>query len=194
MVLGGKVSSAQVRDLAERMVASNPKVRGIINCVQTPGINLSSGEMRFLQPAIGEQVIFRDGLSGKVAQVIIDPHTRRVVGMVLRGWFPSNVGNESDGQTPVQQVVIPAKAIRYLTQTSGFLSISSTETTQIEVFDPARYFAPTREWVPPFPYCPEEVLLTAAYHAEVSHPDTETDVNPPWIPVAKKAVLKVAPV
>jgi osmotically-inducible protein OsmY len=193
VVLSGSVSSAQVRDLAERVAASNPKVRGIINCVHAPGVNLSSEDTRFLQPAIGEPIIFSDGLSGKVAQVIIDPHTRRVVGMILRGRF--QFGEENDDQTPIHQVFIPVKAIRYLTDSSGFLSISSTETSQIEGYDPTRYFVPIKEWVPPFPYCPKDVLLSTPYVKEMSHPGTEPDFNQPWTtPVAKIAVHEGVPV
>ena len=169
VVLGGTVGSVEVRNLAEHVIASNPKVRGIINRVHAPGIDLGLEDARFLQPAIGEQIIFSDGLSGKVVQVVIDPHTRRVVGMVLRGRFPSRLGEDSDAQTPIQQVVIPIKTIRYLTNVSGFLSISSTETNQIEVFDPAQSFVPSQGWVPPFPYWSEDVLLTAEYREEIGH-------------------------
>ena len=179
VALSGSVSSVQVRDLAERMVASNPKVRGIINRVHAPGIDLGLEDTRFLQPEIGEQIIFSDGPSGQVAQVVIDPRTRRVVAMILRGRFPSRSGEDSDAQPPIRQVVIPVKAIRYLTNSSGFLSISSTETTQIEVFDPARYFVPKRGWVPPFPYHAKEVLLTTAYREEMSHPETGPVFNLP---------------
>jgi sporulation protein YlmC with PRC-barrel domain len=188
VVLSGSVRSLQVRDLAEHVAASNPNVRGIFNCIHAPGIDLSSEDPRFFQPVIGEQIIFSDGPSGKVGQVILNPNTRRVVGMILSGRFRSRLGEDGNGQPPSRRVVIPVKVIRYLTHTSGVLSISSTETTQIEDFDPMRYFVPISGWVPPFPYRSEDVLLTADYHEDMAHPENDPDDIGLWGPAAKAAI------
>src|SRR3972149_10315302 len=64
-----------------------PGVRGVINSVRAPGVDLEAEDQRFLQPVIGEQIYFRDGLLGIVQRVIINPNNRRVVAMVVRGRY-----------------------------------------------------------------------------------------------------------
>jgi osmotically-inducible protein OsmY len=186
VVLSGRVGSGKVRDLAEKTAANNPNVRGVINCVHAPGVDLSLEDARFLQPAIGEQIYFVDGAFGTVEKVTINPHNRRVVGMVLGEWF-SERGKEDRAwlenfaSTPIRRVVVPVQAIRYLTQSSGFLSISSSETDRVELFDPTKYLMPNLGWVPPFPYCSKDVLLTGEVP---SHPQA----GPGFTPKVKIAI------
>ena len=200
VLLNGDVTSVRVRNLAEQVAARNPNVRGVINYLRVPGIDLSKEDQRFLQPAIGEPILFSDGLSGTVERVIINPNTRRVVAMLLSTQFPSGV--EADGSwldrynpPPIRRVVIPVKAIRYLTQSSGFLTISSTETAQAEVFDPERYFVPEKGWVPPYPYCSGEVLFSVeSREVMMIHPENELDFIPLGVPEAKLAIPEGVPV
>lgn len=162
--LHGEVGSATVRNLAEKYAADIPGVRGVINSVQAPGFDSGAEDQRFFQPVIGEQIYFRDGLSGKVQSVIIHPNNRRVVAMVVRGRY-SNTQRDprfltyGDYQTPERLVVILMSAIRYLTKNSGFLHIASTEVAKYRDFDPASFTAPREDWTPPYPYCVEDVLF-----------------------------------
>jgi len=164
--LSGQVISAEVRGLAEQYAANVPSVRGVINNIAAPGIDLDTEDQRFLQPSIGEKIIFRDGLFGFVKQVIINRNNRRVVGMIIQGQFPDQQlkpGSMTIGetQTPDRLAVIPIRVIRYLTSNSGFLLIDSTETTRYQDFDPASFVAPNVDWVPPYPYCAENVQFFA---------------------------------
>jgi len=166
VVLSGEAVNANDRRLAEQYAASVPRVRGVINCIHAPGIDLNAEDQRFLQPSIGEEIYFLDGISGNVKQVIIHPNNRRVVSMILQGRF---TGLQNEGQASMdykvrltkQLIVIPVNVIRYLTRNSGFLLIDSTETTSYQDFDPANFVAPEGDWVPPYPYCTDDVLFQA---------------------------------
>jgi osmotically-inducible protein OsmY len=162
--LHGEVGSATVRSLAEKYAANIPGVRGVINAVRAPGVDLEAEDQRFLQPSIGEQIYFRDGPSGKVQRVIINPNSRRVVGMVVRGRF-SNPQQDpgflayGEDQLPERLIAIPMSAILFLTKSSGFLQIDTTEAAKYSDFDPSFFTAPREDWTPPYPYCPDDVLF-----------------------------------
>jgi osmotically-inducible protein OsmY len=162
--LHGEVGSATVRSLAEKYAANIPGVRGVINAVRAPGVDLEAEDQRFLQPSIGEQIYFRDGPSGKVQRVIINPNSRRVVAMVVRGRF-SNPQQDpgflayGEDQLPERLIAIPMSAILFLTKSSGFLQIDTTEAAKYSDFDPSFFTAPREDWTPPYPYCPDDVLF-----------------------------------
>jgi uncharacterized protein YkvS len=162
--LHGEVGSAAVRSLAENYAANIPGVRGVINSVRAPGVDLETEDQRFLQPLIGEQIYFRDGLLGAVEKVIIEPNNRRVVAMVVREQF-SRSGIDprflpyGEGQLPERLVAIPISAIRFLTKSSGFLRIDRAEASRYGNFDLSCFIAPEQDWMPPFPYCPHDVLF-----------------------------------
>ena len=168
--LNGVVSSDKVRLLAEKVVASHPHVRGVINNVRTSGNKMKAQDQPFLQPAIGEVIYFLDGISGVVKQVIINPNNRRVIAMTIQGKFtdpryevsPSAYGN-GKAQLPDQLVTVSMKAVRYLTRVSGFLYIQSSERTRYLDFDPGIFVAPAHDWQPPYPYCSEDVLFPIEY-------------------------------
>ena len=162
--LHGEVGSATVRSLAEKYAANIPGVRGVINSVLAPGVDLEAEDQRFLQPSIGEQIYFRDGLCGTVQRVVINPNNRRVVAMIVQ-WQISNrqseLGSLMGGKTllPERLVAIPMSAIRFLTKSSGFLQIDSAEAAGYSDFDPSCFIAPREDWTPPYPYCPDDVLF-----------------------------------
>ena len=162
VILSGKVISADIRNLAEQCAANVPYVRGVINNITIQGIDLEPEDQRFLQPVIGESIFFGDGLSGTVKQVIINRNNRRVVGIILQGQFPERhsefASTEADKtQTADRLAIIPVSVIEYLTKTSGFLDIDSIETTKYQDFDPARFVIPDADWIPPYPYCVDNV-------------------------------------
>ncbi len=166
VVLSGEVISVEVRSFAERCAANVPWVRGVINTIAAPGIDLDAEDRRFLQPSIGEKIYFRDGPFGFVKQVVINRNNRLVVDMIVQGLFPDRQlksGPMTAGEilSPERLAVIPVSVIRYLTSNSGFLLIDSTETTRYQAFDPANFVAPNAEWVPPYPYCTDNVRFFA---------------------------------
>ena len=167
VALIGEVSDINVRSLAEKCAASIPGVRGVINHIRTPGLDTNTEDLRFLQPTIGEQIYFRNGPSGIVTQVIINPNNRRVVAMIVQGRFSKSrpsFRSRMDGEaSSSKKVVIPVREIRYLTKRSGFLNIRSIETARYGGFDPRGFISPKKDWDPPFPYYLEDVLFPAKY-------------------------------
>lgn len=168
--LNGVVSSEKVRLLAEKVAANLPHVRGVINNVRTSGTKLKLQDQPFQQPTIGEVIYFLDGVSGVVKQVIINPNNRRVIAMTIQGKFTdpryevnSSAYGNGKAHLPEQLVTVSMKAVRYLTRVSGFLYIQSSERTRYLDFDPGIFIAPNDDWLPPYPYCSEDVLFPVEY-------------------------------
>jgi osmotically-inducible protein OsmY len=166
VLLSGEVISPDARNIAGHAAANVPGVRGVINMIAAPGVDLDKEDQLFLQPSIGEEIFFRDGQFGFVKHVIIDPNNRRVVAMIVQGRFPdkqlkaaSLAGDYT--AAPERLAIIPVSVIRYLTNTSGFLLIDSTETTRYQEFNPAGLRAPNEDWVPPYPYSYDDVRFFA---------------------------------
>lgn len=162
--LNGIVSDENVKLLAEKCVASNPNVRAVINNVRVSGAELESPDQPFLQPAIGEIIYFLDGVSGVVKQVIMNPNNRRVIAMTVHGKFidlrnEPNLQTDGKARLSEQLVTVPMNAVRYLTQTSGFLHINSNARKRYMAFDSDSFTTPKVDWVPPYPYCPNDVLF-----------------------------------
>ncbi len=166
--LNGVVSSEKVKSLAEKVAASNPNARGVINNVRISGVKMELQDQKFQQPSIGKVIYFLDGVSGIVKQVIINPNNRRVIAMTIQGRFTDpkyeiNSLTHGKARLPEQLVTVPMNTVRYLTKVSGFLDIQSNERTRYLDFDPGIFFAPDRAWRPPYPYCSEDVLFPIEY-------------------------------
>jgi osmotically-inducible protein OsmY len=164
--LSGEVISTEVRDLAEQDAGNVSWIRGVVNNISVPGTELPPVDQRFFQPVVGQNIYFRDGPSGIVEQVIIDRKSRRVTGILIRGWFPEghyrmDLVHSGEPKTPERLAVIPIRLVRYLSGNSGFLLIDSTDTTKYHDYDPARVVTPDKDWLPPYPYCTDEVLFLA---------------------------------
>lgn len=162
--INGIVSDKNIKLLAEKCAAGNPKVRAVINNIRVSGTELELQDQAFRQPAIGEIIYFLDGISGVVKQVIINPNNRRVIAMTIQGKFTdrrNELNSLTDGKArpPEQLVTVPMNAVRYLTKVSGFLHINSDERKRYMAFDSASFSTPNVDWVPPYPYCPDDVLF-----------------------------------
>jgi hypothetical protein len=76
-------------------------------------------------------------------------------------------------QLPEQLVSVRMNAVRYLTKVSGFLNLKSCERNLYLDFDPGQFDVPDNNWVPPYPYCSENVLFPIEYRkANVEIDDT----------------------
>lgn len=164
--LNGLVSNEDVKLLAEKRAADHPNVRGVINHVQVSGMAAGSSAPPFLQPTIGEIIYFLDGLSAVVKQVIIDPNNRRVVAMTVLGQFPDRAQKRKSlavegARASDRLVIVPMDVVRHLTRASGFLTIRSDESTRYLDFNSKFFDLPAWDWVPPYPYCPNQVLFPA---------------------------------
>ena len=162
--LNGTVRDENVKSLAEKRVASHPNVRGVINNVHVSGSELGAPEQPFLQPTIGSNIYFLDGISGVVNQVIINPNNRRVVAMTVRAQFADQGQklkslNNGKAHSPERLVVLPLYLVRYMTYISVFLLINSGESNRYMDFDSAHFSAPKNGWKAPYPYCPDDVLF-----------------------------------
>jgi osmotically-inducible protein OsmY len=191
--MDGIVRDQTVKLLAEQQVSSNPKVRGVINHVRVRGSDPGSQSQPFLQPVIGETIYFLDGIPGIVKQVVINPNDRRVIAMIVRGVFTDQVYQpfslaEGTARLPEQQVVVPMSVVRYLTRVSGFLYIKSNERNQYTDFESASFTSPARNWVPPHPYCPNEVLFPAEQQV-VGNFILQQDSRLPITPASKEQLL-----
>jgi osmotically-inducible protein OsmY len=189
VVLNGDAKSTKVRLLAEKCAANIPGVRGVINDLHAPGVDLKAEDQRFLQPSIGEQIYFRNDISGKVERVIINPNNRRVIAMVVRGRY-SNLWEDprflayGEDQTPERLVIIPISTMRYLTKSAGFLKIDSAEAARYRDYDPSHFIAPRDDWTPPHPYRLSEVLFPVESVEEMNQTESEPVIIPailPWI-------------
>ncbi|RPI85912.1 MAG: BON domain-containing protein, partial [Chloroflexi bacterium] len=168
VVVTGEVSSTHIRILAEKCAASIPGVRGVINAVRSPGIDLQAEDQRFLQPSIGEQIYYRDGPSVTVKKVIINPNNLRVTAMVVLGQYSNSRQDPrfimyGEAHTSERLIVIPMSAVRSLTKSSGFLKVDSTEGVSYSDFNISDFVAPGEDWTPPDPYCPDDVLFPVKF-------------------------------
>ncbi len=197
VVLNGEVSSTDIRTLAEKCAADIPGVRGVINYVRSPEIDLRTEDQRFLQPGIGEQIYFRDGLCGTVQRVVINPNNRRVVSMIVQRQISnhqSELGSLMGGKTllPEGLVIIPMNIIRYMTRSSGYLHIHSADTAKYSDFDPAFFIAPEKAWTPPYPYCQDDVLFQVESFDEMNRTERAPANIPemfPWIQPVMQSVV-----
>jgi osmotically-inducible protein OsmY len=190
--LNGIVGDENVKLLAEKCAASNPSVRGVMNHVRVSGAELELLEQPFLQPTIGETIYFLDWISGVVKQVIMNPNNRRVIAMTVQGKFTDlsyEFNSPTDGKAwlPEQLVTVPMSVVRYLTKVSGFLDIKSNERNRYLDFDPGSFRSPGGDWVPPYPYCPDDVLFPVEPQDVENHILQQIPATP--IPVASKEQL-----
>lgn len=159
--INGKVNNLKVKLLAEKFAAENPNVRGVINNIEVYGVQPELQPQPFLQPMVGETIYFLDWASGIVKQVIINPNNRRVVAMILYGKF--NEYQKLNSNIPEQLVTVPMNTVRYLNDVSGFLHIHSNEKNKYAEFNSAHFVSPNNSWLPPYPYCSEDVLIPIEY-------------------------------
>jgi osmotically-inducible protein OsmY/sporulation protein YlmC with PRC-barrel domain len=164
IVLNGRVANAAVREVIEEVAASVPRVRGISNYIQAPGVVVDPEEQKVLHPPIGQGVSATDMLLGHVERVIIDPHNRRVTAFVTHGCFSNRLRPDEDDlldlrPVPERRVVVPIRAVRYATDSSVLLNVSSCEAARYRDFDSADFVSPSEGWQPPYPYQWNEVLF-----------------------------------
>jgi len=178
VTLNGVTDSAEARAIAEEVAASVPQVRGIVNYIRAPGMDVDMSDQRVLQPRIGQDVYAEDIFLGHVERVIVNPRHRRVTAFVVRGNFP-DLEKVRPGMPPYEmpreerQVVIPVEVVNIVTDASVLLTISSSEAARYPDFEPRDFLSPEPDWQPPYPYTYADVLLepvrTAAKEAAASN-------------------------
>ena len=63
-------------------------------------------------------------------------------------------------------VVVPIGAMRYETDSSVLLNVSSSEAARYRDFDSIEFVSPPVGWQPPYPYQHGDVLFEKEQHAE----------------------------
>lgn len=162
--INGTVSNENIRLLAEKCASDTLHTRGVINNIQVDGKRQKFQNLPFLQPIIGQTVYFLDWVSGVVKQVVMKPSDRRVIAIIAQGKFTSQQDelhsmNDSSGSPLDKLVLIPIDKVRHLSRTSVFLSIKSNQRNQYMEFVPTHFISPPQSWMPPYPYCPNDVLF-----------------------------------
>lgn len=165
-VLVGEANTTELREQAEQCVSEIPWVRGILNEIHVSGTAPETEELRFLQPLIGKELYFKDGISVTVRKVVINPRNRLVIAVVVMGQIqdPPRKDQSVDHRgkrLSERLMVVSADLLLFLTPSSGFIQINSDDTTQFANYDPSRYITPGKDWLPPYPYCTSEVLFLA---------------------------------
>jgi osmotically-inducible protein OsmY/sporulation protein YlmC with PRC-barrel domain len=161
--------TGQAPDLAGRagvqaQAVSVPKVRGVINSIQVPGVEIRNGDQRPLQPVIGSGVYATDMPVGKVENVIINPDNRLVTGILVDAVVPEPTQTGSnwlwnEKHYSERKIVIPVSAVRHQTSVSVFLKEKAAFVAKLHAFDPTAYSSPPHNWEPPYPYKHADVLL-----------------------------------
>jgi osmotically-inducible protein OsmY len=162
--LSGHGQCATIRYKAEGLAASIPDVRGVINTIQAPGISIDPGEDRFFQPPTNREVYATDMFLGSVEKVIINPHNRRVIAILVHGNFPDPKSVDSsgwprEGAFQRRRVILPSRLIDYVTHSSVSLHIDSLEAAEYADYDATQYALPPDDWQPPYPYYREDILF-----------------------------------
>jgi osmotically-inducible protein OsmY len=162
--LSGQVEYASIQYAAEGIAASVPGVRGVINYIQAPGLSIDRAEERFIQPFIDREVYATDMLLGTVEKVMINPHNRRVMAILVHGNFPDpkNVDSSGwprEGAFQRRRMILPSRLIDYVTHASASLNIDSLEAAGYADYDAAQYTLPPDDWQPPYPYRRKDILF-----------------------------------
>lgn len=171
--LGGAVNRAAIRTAAAQVAAGVAQVRGIINVIQTPGIEMDKDEERLVQPQIESEIYANDGAVGRVQQVVINPQNRRVTAVVVHTQIAvAQVGNwtqlPTDRSLPAHCMLIPINNIRCAPSGALFLNINSEAAAHFANVTPHDFGPPPLGWQPPYPYLLADVLVPRRQSREES--------------------------
>ena len=150
--LDGQVDRADLADAAERLAATVPNVRAVVNCIQSPDVANRPPERVFL-PRGDQEVYASDGLLGRVDQVVMNPNNRRVTAIAVDAHF------YHESLVTERRLFIPVAAVRNVNASGIELNLTVEEAERCADFDPAKFVMPDRSWQPPLDYVPNDILL-----------------------------------
>ena len=161
--------TGQAHDLAGRAAAQEqavavPKVRGVYNSINVPGVDIGDENQRTLQPVIGAGVYATDILIGVVEKVVVNPANRLVTAILANAVFPDpdQTGSNwlrNEHRYVERRIIIPIETVRHQTSTSLFLKEKAAVVAGSNDFDPVSYVPAPDDWEPLYPYKQEDVLL-----------------------------------
>lgn len=171
ITLTGEASDTVGRAAAQEKAASIPEVRGVLNSIRVPGVDIKTEDLRALQPFIGAGIYATDILTGVVEKVIIDPDNRLVTAILANAVFPDPTQRGSywlwnEQLYEERRIIIPVDMVRHQSEFDIFLKVNGAEAADFETFDANLFTSPEENWQPPYPYQRADVLVSR--HANTS--------------------------
>ena len=171
IALSGEASDLEVRTAAQERAVSIPEVRGVLNSIRVPGVDIKTEDQRALQPIIGAGIYATDILIGVVEKVVINPDNRLVIAILANAVFPdpTQMGSNwlwNEHLYVESRIIIPIDMIRHQSESDIFLKVKGREAAALEAFDISSYASPDESWQPPYPYKRADILIVR--HAETS--------------------------
>lgn len=171
ITLSGEASNLEVRTAAQEKAVSIPKVRGVLNSIRVPGVDIKTADQRALQPMIGAGIYATDLLIGVVEKVEINPDNRLATAILANAVFPdpTQMGSNwlwNEHLYVESRIIIPIDMIRHQSESDIFLKVKGREAAALEAFDTSSYASPDENWQPPYPYKRADILIVR--HSETS--------------------------
>lgn len=154
--LTGVVPDSEVCTTIEEVAGGVPFVRGVIGL---PRVTTEErGKIiQGLQPEIGSEVIDKDGITGVVSKVIINPRNRLVSHIIIEK-------NEIIQGTRIsREYIVPIDDVDSVRAGSTWLK-QNLSLDRLHPADTRQYSAPAKDWRAPFPYKLDQVLWWNEVH------------------------------
>lgn len=164
VTLTGQAPGLESRRAAQEQAVSMPRVRGVINSIQVPGVDIDVEDQRIWQPVIGAGMYATDMTIGKVEKVVVNPDNRLVTAILANAILPDpeQMGANwlwNEHHYSERRVIIPIEAVRHVSSTSVFLKEKGEVVAGYNDFDSGSYFPAPGIWEPPYPYRHTDILL-----------------------------------
>lgn len=164
VTLTGQAPDLAARTAAQEQAVAIPEVRGVLNSIRVPGVNLDTGDQRALQPAVGLDIYATDNKIGIVEKVVIDPDSRLVTAILANAVFPDPSPSGlnwrwNEHHYFERKIIIPIETVRNQTSASVVLNEKSAIVAGFSDFDAGMYSPPPHDWEPPYPYKRGDVWL-----------------------------------
>lgn len=171
ITLSGEASDLEARTAAQEKAVSIPEVRGVLNSIRVPGVDIKTEAQRALQPIIGAGIYATDILIGVVEKVVINPDNRLVIAILANAVFPdpTQMGSNwlwNEHLYVESRIIIPIDMIRHQSESDIFLKVKGREAAALEAFDTSSYASPDENWQPPYLYKRADILIVR--HAKTS--------------------------
>lgn len=157
--LTGVVPDNEVCTAVEEVAGSVPYVRGVIGLPRVVGEDTGK-IMRRMQPEIGSEVIDKDGITGVVSKVIINPRNRLVSHIIIEK-------NEIIQGTRIsREYIVPIDDVDSVRAGSTWLK-QNLSLDRLHPADAKQFSAPAKDWRAPFPYKLDQVLWWNEVHPSI---------------------------
>lgn len=148
--LGGEVPTRELQQVAEKVAAGVPDVRGIVSLPSLAGQSPDKPR-HAVQPRIGAIVHGMIGEVGVITQVVIQPENRLVTHVVVRAI------EIKDTSLVFRETVVPCLDIDHVNGESIFLGRNGPSLSTFPALDPDDYPLAPFTWKAPYPYTAGEV-------------------------------------